>query len=274
MGKKTSVWLIEALTNLHVGNESLVNFSVIDKSIQRDVVTTLPCINSSSLKGAVKEFVSSPGGLTEDKVINIFGSIKKKGVNITQKESQSTSSAPLASTEKKDVDITQKESQSTSSAPLASTEKKDMNITQKGSAIFFDANLLLIPKPCTGEKTSYELITCVSLLNAFFDKAKVLGYEGSVEDKIKELQAKAQEKSFNEFALLCNDDSLPIIARNCLESGESVNLWYEQVLPSKSILGAIIQTNEEDDLGILNGKVIQIGANATIGYGYCRFTKL
>lgn len=228
MGKKTSVWLIEALTNLHVGNESLVNFSVIDKTIQRDVVTTLPCINSSSLKGAVKEFVSSPGGLTEDKVINIFGSIKKKGVDITQ----------------------------------------------KGSAIFFDANLLLIPKPCTGEKTSYELITCVSLLNAFFDKAKVLGYEGSVEDKIKELQDKAQEKSFDEFALLCNDDSLPIIARNCLESGESVNLWYEQVLPSKSILGAIIQTNEEDDLGILNGKVIQIGANATIGYGYCRFTKL
>lgn len=225
MGKKTSVWLIEALTNLHVGNESLVNFSVIDKTIQRDVVTTLPCINSSSLKGAVKEFVSSPGGLTEDKVINIFGSIKKKGVNITQ----------------------------------------------KGSAIFFDANLLLIPKPCQG---SYELITCVSLLNAFFDKAKVLGYEGSVEDKIKELQDKAQEKSFNEFALLCNDDSLPIIARNCLESGESVNLWYEQVLPSKSILGAIFQTNEEDDLDILNGKVIQIGANATIGYGYCKFTKL
>lgn len=228
MGKKTSVWLIEALTNLHVGNESIVNFSVIDKAIQRDVITALPCINSSSLKGAVKEFVSSIDGISEDKVINIFGSIKKK----------------------------------------------DMNITQKGSAIFFDANLLFIPKPCTGEKKYYELVTCDSLLSNFSDKAKALGYEDSMNDKIKELQKKAQEMNLNEFALLCDDDSLPIIARNCLDNGESVNLWYEQVLPSKSILGAIIQTDEENDLDILDGKVIQIGANATIGYGYCKFTKL
>lgn len=242
MGKKTSVWLIEALTNLHVGNESMVNFSVIDKAIQRDAVTALPCINSSSLKGAVKEFVTSESGMPEDKVINIFGSIKKK----------------------------------------------DVDITQKGSAIFFDANLLCIPKPCSGK--FYELLTCVSLLEAFFKKAEALGYKGSVETlfkrvkpldnkegseiEIQKLLVKAQGKKFDEFASLCDDDSLPIIARNCLENGESVNLWYEQVLPSKSILGAIIQTDEGNTLEILNGKVIQIGANATIGYGYCKFTKL
>lgn len=58
MNKKATVWLIIPQTNLHVGNESVVSFGVIDKAIQRDVTTTLPCINSSSLKGAVKEFLT------------------------------------------------------------------------------------------------------------------------------------------------------------------------------------------------------------------------
>mgnify|MGYP003554302559 CR=1 FL=1 len=55
----TSVWLIIPQTNLHVGNESIVNFSVIDKAIQRDVTTGIPCINSSSLKGAIKEYLEN-----------------------------------------------------------------------------------------------------------------------------------------------------------------------------------------------------------------------
>ena len=76
------------------------------------------------------------------------------------------------------------------------------------------------------------------------------------------------------FNSLCSDDNLPIIARNCLENGESVNLWYEQVLPSQSVLATIIQTVNEKDLDMLNDKIVQIGANATIGYGYCKFIKL
>jgi len=33
--------------------------------------------------------------------------------------------------------------------------------------------------------------------------------------------------------------------------------------------------SSEDTLAkVLNGKVIQIGANATIGYGYCEFIQL
>ena len=80
-----------------------------------------------------------------------------------------------------------------------------------------------------------------------------------------------ESKKFNS---LCGDDNLPIIARNCLENGESTNLWYEQVLPSQSVLATIIQTYNAEDLDILNGAIVQIGANATIGYGYCKFIKL
>ena len=223
MKKHTSVWLIIPQTNLHVGNESTVCFSVIDKAIQRDVTTGLPCINSSSLKGAIKEYFEHRKATN---IKEIFGSTK--------------------------------------------TNKGD---SQKGSAIFFDATLIAISEQKTGGDTPYKLAYSQNTIDAFVKKANLL--EAGITDKviIKKLQNN-EEVEYNKFEELCNDDNLPIIARNCLENGESVNLWYEQVLPSQSVLATVIQTNAKEDLDCLNGKIVQIGANATIGYGYCTFIKL
>ncbi len=223
MKKHTSVWLIIPQTNLHVGNESTVCFSVIDKAIQRDVTTGLPCINSSSLKGAIKEYFEHTKATN---IKEIFGSTK--------------------------------------------TNKGD---SQKGSAIFFDATLLAIPEQKTGGDTPYKLAYSPNTIDAFVKKANLLEAGITDCDIIEKLQNK-EEVKYNKFEELCNDDNLPIIARNCLENGESVNLWYEQVLPSQSVLATVIQTNAKEDLDCLNGKIVQIGANATIGYGYCRFIKL
>lgn len=239
MSKNVSVWLIEPQTNLHVGNESVVSFGVIDKAIQRDVTTTLPCINSSSLKGAVKEYLTAHiknegktenGDITEEKIKECFGSVK-------------------------------------------SDKNGD---TQKGSAVFFDAQLLAIPEQNTNNGCVYTLAYCEEFLNAFVNKANTLGATQITSETIKEQVHlnNNMAKTIEVFKELCDDESLPIIARNCLENGESVNLWYEQVLPAKSVLAAIIATGGEKDLDFLNGKIVQIGANATIGYGYCKFVKL
>lgn len=216
-----SIWLIIPQTNLHVGNESVVNFTVIDKAIQRDVTTGIPCINSSSLKGAIKEY------MTHQKCENIkaiFGSTKE-----------------------------------------------DRNDSQKGSAVFFDATLLAIPRQKTDGNSPYELVYSTKHVEDFVAKAKALGIDINIETLKKNLGV--ESKDFNDFNDLCSDDNLPIIARNCLENGESTNLWYEQVLPSKSVLATIIEGPEELD-NALNEKIVQIGANATIGYGYCKFIKL
>ena len=221
--KHTSVWLIIPQTNLHVGNESTVNFSVIDKAIQRDVTTSLPCINSSSLKGAVKEYFEYKEAKN---IIDIFGSTKKGGD------------------------------------------------TQKGSAIFFDATLIAIPEQVTYGNSTYTLRYCEEIVGSLVEKAKLMGIELNKETIINSLgenKSAAETKIFKE---LCSDDNLPIIARNCLENGESANLWYEQVLPSQSVLATIFQTKNPNDLDILKGAIVQIGANATIGYGYCKFIKL
>ena len=239
--KHTSVWLIIPQTNLHVGNESIVNFSVIDKAIQRDVTTGLPCINSSSLKGAIKEYLASKGC---ENIKDLFGSTKK-----------------------------------------------DKNNSQKGSALFFDATLLAIPEQKKDGDSPYQLVYSEKIIKDFLAKAEVLGvekavvdtsnWEGKDKDCFRFLKLVNQvvdtskwEQKDKGFEELCSDDNLPIIARNCLENGESTNLWYEQVLPAQSVLATIIQTNKADDLKDLNGAIVQIGANATIGYGYCKFIKL
>lgn len=71
---------------------------------------------------------------------------------------------------------------------------------------------------------------------------------------------------------------LPIIARNCLDNGMSTNLWYEEVLPAQSILIFFVSYDDEDNIErfdqILCNKPVQIGANASIGYGFCNITRL
>lgn len=234
MSKNISVWLIIPQTNLHVGNESMVSFDVIDKAIQRDVRTKLPCINSGSLKGALKEYLSESEKLAESNIQDIFGSSK--------------------------------------------TNKNDV---KKGGTIFFDANILFIPEQCSDSNCLYKLAYSKKVLQEFIDKAKMLGAEYTIEAILNKVKAEVKNdhvadtpKPLEDFQYLCSDEALPIIARNCLDNGESVNLWYEQVLPSLSVLGAIIETNNADDLNKLDGKIVQIGANATIGYGYCKFVKL
>lgn len=233
--KNVGIWLIIPQTNLHVGSESTVNFSVIDKAIQRDVTTNLPCINSSSLKGAIKEYMSECANMDVSKLKDIFGSVKSDSTDI-----------------------------------------------KKGSVLFFDASLLFIPKQC-GEGKTYELVYSDKVLEDFSKKVNNLVEGNSISKEILLSQVRSIMGQDNvaknsvdreTFTTYCDDDALPIISRNCLENGESVNLWYEQVLPSLSVLATIIVTKEKEQMDALNGKIVQIGANATIGYGYCKFVKI
>ena len=233
--KNVSIWLIIPQTNLHAGNESTVNFSVIDKAIQRDATTNLPCINSSSLKGAIKEYMSECANMAASELKEIFGSVKS-----------------------------------------------DLKEIKKGSVLFFDASLLFIPKQCSEGKT-YELVYSDEVLEDFSKKVNNL-IEGKgiskeiLLEKVRSIMGTKNVASNSvdgdTFTTYCNDDALPIITRNCLENGESTNLWYEQVLPSLSVLATVIVTKESGQMDLLNEKIVQIGANATIGYGYCKFVKI
>ena len=224
----THVFLITAKTNLHVGDESGSTFSVIDKAIQRDPLTKLPCINSSSLKGAIKEFcVHETTGLDIKK---LFGS---------------------------DVD---------------ENGKTNHNDSQKGNAIFFDAKLLLMPQQ--DDTNPFHYITSDKVIEQMNEK--IVLFDDKIRYNKPQTYNGRQVKTVNSdvFFASCSDDNLPIIARNVLENGESKNLWYEQILPAETVLYTIIQENGDNLKNALNGKLVQIGANATIGYGYCMFNIL
>lgn len=258
---KKSIWFIKAETNLHVGNENTSSVGLIDKEIQRDVLTGIPCINSSSLKGAMNEYATSEANLSADARLAIFGVDRGNGI----KE------------------------------------------TQKGGCLFFDAQLLLLP--VQDDTKLYRLVTCKEVLDRYVTLLAKMGIRCSYEDLV-EVLVKCGEGHFDkkngivecsQFEEFCSDDDLPVIARNS-QMGAG-NLWYEQVLPHKSIFGTLLvypasvevtikDSSKSDPVNknvetktvsidmaeainkTFDNKVVQIGANATIGYGYCSFIKV
>ncbi|MGI6370621.1 MAG: type III-B CRISPR module RAMP protein Cmr4 [Ignavibacteria bacterium] len=237
--EKKNIWFITAKTNLHVGDENTSSYGLIDKAVQRDALTGLPCINSSSLKGALNEYCCNGNKgkefLNSETRIKIFGS-DKTGTN------------------------------------------KD---AKKGSYIFFDAKILFLP--VQNDDTLFHWATSKGVLDRFRKQMKLFGIELNEDNNslIKELKTTLGlknridvKKSDKEFEELCSDNNLPIIARNYLENGMSSNLWYEQILPAETVFYTIIDDKKDGKLFEKLGKqdsFVQIGANATIGYGYCKF---
>lgn len=224
-----NVWFITPKTNLHVGNENTSSYGLIDLGIQKNVTTQLPCINSSSLKGALNEFSTNLANISPEDRLRIFGCDK-------------------------------------------SGQIKD---TAKGAYTFFDANILFIPRQ--SDTSLFQLVTADEVLSAFFNQVKLLTGKTITEDTLQQMGFSYCKVSYNEFKSLCSDDNLPIIARNVLDNGESMNLWYEQVLPAESVLYTFIDDKDDEILcnKLSDDKtIVQIGAGATIGYGYCKFKHL
>lgn len=232
---KATLYTIECISNLHVGSGQ-DNDGVIDGLIQRDVVTSLPCINASSLKGALREHCEEWNKNHKDKekvnVINLFG---KQGEG---KEN---------------------------CAP--------------GKYRFLDASILSIPRPSAN--VPFIQVTCDEVVTELQDKASLFGVGlGDNEEKtILDLANVSEQNkcSYEDFKKYSNNDELPVIARNCLENGVSKNLWYEQVLPRKSRLAFFILHDEDEIDEAFNSAItsvpVQIGANASVGYGICVIKK-
>ncbi len=79
-----------------------------------------------------------------------------------------------------------------------------------------------------------------------------------------------------DFKTATNNSNLPVIARNRL--GEDKNLWYEQVVPRKSIFwtAVVIPDSENyfNDFESGFNSYVHIGANASVGYGFTKITRV
>ena len=265
---KTYLYQIEAVSNLHVGSGE-INQGVVDNLVQRDPLTQFPMINASSLKGALRQHFNE---YRKDIVNYIFGNPIKNGGN----------------------------------------ENKD---NKAGAFRFFDARMLSIP--VRSDERLYFMATCPQILKDYYDMLTLCGinnnaykclfnveagmspivcrseFSGAVIEDMNKVAKNDEHKDFSnivgspsvlledkDFRKLCDDNHLPVIARNYLDNGESKNLWYEQVVPRLSKLYFVVMTpdDDKDKFNIFNeiitSKLVQIGGNASVGNGLCRIVNI
>ena len=270
---KTELYKITTLSNLHVGSGD-INFDVIDNQVQRDSITNLPNINSSSLKGAFREHFTSEEN-ESNMVKYIFG-----GDN---KESEAQAGAysffeaqlltrPVRSNVKAYFNAT---------SPLVI---KNLLETIENFNIEFDSTLkaelvklskieIKQGKPIIFENISNAILEDEEAIIKDFDTSKLMPLLGE------------------DLALFSDEDykalDLPVLARNYLVDGSSQNLWYEEVVPKKTkfffCIAKPTNIDEKDKKQKIDGfenrfnnegSKIQFGANKSIGYGFSKVTKV
>lgn len=256
--KNTNAYLITCLTNMHVGSGG-ANYGVIDNLVQRDSINNMPTINSSSLKGALREFFKNKWTKDEElkKLNYIFGPDSKR-----------------------------------------SGEKGKEGI---GHYKFFPADLLVLP--VRSNKKPFFRATANMLVETINTKAEAFGVtlltgnynknSPTIKENITNLKLEdwsattdtnlTTDVNMGEDIAIFDDNTfkklakkLPVIARNQLDNGESKNLWYEEIVPRESRFVFFVAQDDENTefQAALENAIVQIGANGSIGYGYCKINKI
>lgn len=256
------LYRVECLTNLHVGSGE-TTYSVVDNEVERDpVLDNVPVIHASGVKGALRQHCEGCG-MDSEIIRHIFGQESR-----TQADEQKTS---------------------------------------PGQYKFFDAAFLARPLRVSSGSQSYLLATTPEVLEAAQKLAKGVDLKifgaakwplavgaGSVMTPVQGLSVEGlkyaplepdetlQKLIGPKYGLVesFRDHALPVIARNHLENGTSKNLWYEEIVPYKSVFTFVLLIPENDKYittfdEVLTGKgAVQFGGNASVGYGYTTVTKV
>lgn len=141
---------------------------------------------------------------------------------------------------------------------------------QPGMVNFLSADLLALPIP-QNQSPFFTLVCDNGHLGALNVKYRLLKPTFAIPNT---------SYTTNQEAFKQAVENLPVIARNHLENGISQNLWYEEVVPHQSEFIVAMQcgsdpnnTSITDFINTIEGELIQVGGNATVGYGLCLFTQ-
>lgn len=262
----TNLFHITCKSHLHAGSGDS-NFGVIDKLVQKDPADQIPCIYASSVKGALREYWEEKlQNASEAKII--FGAddtaLKEKGAVIFHQAYML--SIPARSNKYPYFNIT---------SPV-----QLQFLAEQNDLLETGIDLSSLKLESTEDKIKVYSVNTSNLKIEDFEEEAIIKLDGEVPALLKQLVGERPAiVSHNYFKQLCSDYSLPVIARNNLENGQSKNLWYEQIVPRESrfFFGAT-QTPGKDGKTFFNHfdapHKVQIGANATIGYGQCFISKL
>lgn len=258
-----NLYRIDCLTNMHVGNGD-VNYNIVDNEVEKDPVLGVPTIHSSGIKGALRAYCEEK---EMSDVCSVFGSSRY--------------------------------------------DSTDQTKSTPGSYKFLNANLIARPLRVSQGNISYINVTTVEMIDGFLKLMHNLGitkidglslpeklnlnkFSGEFlvsTDDCKGIEGFSVEKfdsntdAFRLLNKLIGDRfgvtsttmfksfDLPVLARNQLDNGISNNLWYEEIVPHQSIFYFSIVTPQHGKELIFN-ELVQIGASASIGYGFTKVTKV
>jgi CRISPR-associated protein Cmr4 len=284
-----SLYLIRNFTPLHPGSGD-DSFGVIDKLVQRDATTNLPCIHASGIKGALKQALNGIWKEEQKKLIKpIFGSeadVNKGGKEHKAQQGQVSFhdayllALPVPS-DLKPYFLTICPAQASDllrnltylGLKLPDDQQKLLELISE-QEVSNDQALLFTSAPVDQSKTLGNQFIHFKRLEGALDRKE---HRDTLKDLMEEFTDLIDLVSDETFLELCDDLNLPVIARNALDDGESVNLWYEQIIPREArFFAAIIWDKEENEKqvnAVFEKHPIQLGANASVGQGFTKFYK-
>jgi CRISPR-associated protein Cmr4 len=274
---KATLYSITARTNLHAGSGD-ANYGIIDKLVQRDPIVDLPVIHASSLKGAILEHFFHQEGMSDAYIDTVFGGQNSAHKRKNGKPSEKSKTGEFVFMQAQLLSIPIRSNAAPFFRCTSDSVLKELkeNLTAVGlgkSDICMEIDKIsakMQPNKAislSGDRANYHLE----------DEKNVdfIGLDGLFVPKLTALLGSPSVVLHDAMLRRLTDNHhLPVIARNHLENGQSTNLWYEQILPRQTKFYAIILSPNDykDDFETrLTSNLVQIGANATVGYGYCKF---
>lgn len=254
---KKYLYHIECVTNLHVGSGD-ANYNIVDKEVEKDPITGFPIIHASGIKGALRA-VYKPQGDDARSAEELFGAPSTRDGSDNAGKIIFTNAQFISRPMRVNGDI-----------PYISTSclgaVKDY-ITLTTAFGLNDPNLS-VPDNINFGTNAFLLSTNIT---ASVEGDRTGALANAIKQQLSPLLGScfALAKSFDNYAL-------PVIARNNLQT-EKGNLWYEEYVPYHSrfyLVVLVLDDTIDINTVIPKNSVVQVGGNASVGYGYCRFSQI
>ena len=231
----------------------------VDLPIEREKHTTFPCVFATGLKGALRKYSDrnkADLGMSAEDIKNIFGN-----------ENDVTGAGGALFTDFKILLFPVRSSKGAFKWVTCDFVLKRLKRDLKLLGIEYDLEL---PAAKLVENADYDPNTHILLEDYIFElqNEDAGGFMGFAEFPKKDIY-KIDDVLFKHLV----NNATQIIARNVLnENKTSDNLWYEETLPAETVLYSYVLPSFSNgkDLTLLkqlDGKVVQIGGNETVGYG-------
>ena len=279
---KNVFYKVNCITYLHMGSGEL-NFNIVDNEVERDAVSGYPVMFSSGVKGALRDHFNNNVELPSDDITAIFGTdIKDAGGSGTVPGNVKFLNAEL-------LFLAVRSSAGNSPYYMLTTKTllhrfntlyESVKKSENQNSSILNGLETLSEDSCF----SYANVNTVGVDGINLEPTTI-GNETGMKTFIERV---FDDPSDRNRVLIVPDTvlkkiSLPVLARNQLENGESKNLWYEEVVPHSSVFVLPVLSNGTADgdqyLETLQGALsdqgfVQFGGHATIGYGLTQLSEL